>query len=91
MAGSREKREVSSTFWCINCGGRGIPIMRQRSHWREKGHRKALYCIRCKMVINHVETRNEDEARRFRENFEAGRFKEEAERSVAYAKEHRSN
>lgn len=88
MAGSRRKREMSSEFWCINCGERGIPIMRERGNRRGPGHRKALYCVKCRMVINHVETRNEDEARRFREAFEAGRFAEEAARSVAFAKEH---
>jgi len=88
MAGSRRKVEMSSEFWCVNCGQRGIPIMRERSCRREKGHRKALYCIRCKMVLNHVETRNEDEARRFREDFAAGKFTEEAKQTIAYAKEH---
>ena len=89
MAGSRKKREMSSEFWCINCGKKGIPIMRERSKRRGPGHRKALYCITCKMIINHVETRNEEEARRFREDFAAGKYAEEAVKSVEYAKEHK--
>ena len=89
MAGSRKKREVSSEFWCINCGKKGIPIMRERSKRRGPGHRKALYCITCKMIINHIETRNEEEARRFREDFDTGKYAEEAVKSVEYAKEHK--
>lgn len=84
MAGSRRKSELSSEFWCINCGKKGIPIMRSRSRRREQGHRKALFCVTCKMVINHIETRNEDEARQFREDFAAGKFAEEARESILF-------
>ena len=79
-----------SEFWCINCGNKGIPILRGRGRMREQGHRKALYCITCKTVINHVETRNEDEAQLFREEFAEGQYAEEALRSIAYAEEHLS-
>ena len=85
MAGSRKKFELSSEFWCINCGKKGIPIMRKRSRRREQGHRKAMYCIYCKTIINHVETRNEEEKKRFQEDFAAGKYSEEAQRSIAYA------
>ena len=88
MAGSRKKREMSSEFWCINCGARGIPIIRERGKRRGPGHRKALYCIRCKAVINHIETRNEYEAQEFQVDYAAGKYAEEAEQSVAYAKKH---
>jgi len=88
MAGSRRKNELMSDFWCINCGRKGIPVLRNRGRVREQGHRKALYCVTCKTIINHIETRNKDEAEQFRRDFESGRFKEEAERSIAYAKEH---
>ena len=88
MAGSRPIREASSEFWCINCGNKGIPITRKHGRTREKGHRKGLYCIHCRMIINHVETRNEEEAQQFREDFAAGKYAEEAEKSVAYAREH---
>lgn len=88
MAGSRRRTELSSEFWCINCGRKGIPIVRERCHRREKGHRKALYCVTCRVVINHIETRSQDEAQRFRDDFTAGKYREEAEESIAYAKEH---
>ena len=87
MAGSRPIREASSEFWCISCGKKGIPIVRKHGRTREKGHRKGLYCVNCRAVINHVETRNEEEKRKFLEDFAAGRFAEEAERSKAYARE----
>ena len=86
MAGTRKKRELSSEFWCISCGRKGIPIMRERCHRREAGHRKALYCINCRMTINHIETRNEEEAKKFREDYEAGLFTEEAKESIAFEK-----
>ena len=89
MAGSRKRRETLSEFWCINCGKKGIPIMRDRSGIRGAGHRKALYCVTCRTVVNHVETRNAEEAQRFREDYDAGRYAEEAEASIAYAREHR--
>lgn len=78
--------DEANNFWCIRCGQKGIPIMRKSGKRRPPGHRKALYCVRCKMVINHIETRNEEEERQFREDFAAGKFAEEAERSAAYAK-----
>ena len=87
MAGSRPIRETSSEFWCISCGKKGIPIVRKHGRTREKGQRKGLYCVNCRAVINHVETRNEEEARRFLEDFAAGKYAEEAERSKEYAKE----
>ena len=80
--------EIQTEFWCISCGRKGIPIMRESSRIREQGHRKALYCITCRTTVNHVETRNEEEARQFREDFEAGKYAAEAERSLAYAKAH---
>ena len=86
MAGSRKKRETLSEFWCISCGKKGIPIMRNRGGIRAAGHRKALYCVTCRTVVNHIETRNAEEARRFREDFEAGKYTEEAERSIAFIK-----
>ena len=61
--------------------------MRERGKRRKPGHRKVLYCVFCKMPINHVETRNEDEAKQFRDDFNAGLFTEEAEQSVQYAKQ----
>lgn len=86
MAGTRRQLDLTSEFWCINCGNKGIPIVRERGHRRGPGHRKAMYCITCKQTVNHVETRNEEEARKFREDFAAGLFREEAKQSIEFAK-----
>lgn len=86
MAGSRKQR-VISRFYCISCGKQGIPIWREKAHIRERGHRKALYCLNCKTVINHIEVRTLDEWDQFLEDFTAGKYVEEAEASKAYAKE----
>ena len=83
MAGSRRERELTE-FYCINCGQKGIPVWRERT--REAGHRKALYCVHCKMVINHVETRTAEEARQFRQDFEQGLYQQEAAESIEYRK-----
>lgn len=87
MAGSRRQRTISSLY-CIRCGKKGIPIWRDKSIIRAKGHRKALYCVNCRMTINHIEVRTEEEKERFLRDFAAGRFREEAEQSARYAKEH---
>jgi len=63
--------------------------MRDHCHRREHGHRKALYCIYCRTVVNHVETRNGEEAQRFAEDFAAGEYTEEAAESIAYGKGHK--
>lgn len=85
MAGSRKKRVISS-FYCISCGNQGIPIWREKAHIREQGHRKALYCLNCKTVINHIEVRTPEERDQFLEDFAAGKYVEEAEASKEYAK-----
>lgn len=89
MAGSRKSKGIYTEFWCIRCGKKGIPIMRERNKLRGMGHRKKLYCVHCKAEVNHVETRNPEEAQKFREDFEAGLYREEAEESITYTKEQR--
>lgn len=83
MAGSR-RQLTASRFFCLNCGQEGLPIWRKRR--RESGHLKGLYCIRCRMVINHYEARTQADVDRFRAAFEAGEFREAAEESIEYAK-----
>ena len=86
MAGSRKQRVISSLY-CISCGKQGIPIWREKAHIREQGHRKALYCMNCKTVINHIEVRTPEERDQFLKDFADGKYVEEAEASKAYAKE----
>ena len=74
---------VVHDFYCINCGRRGIPLPRKIGHQHGKYHRKSLYCPYCKMTLNHIEVRTEDERIEFLENFEKGLYKDEAEESIS--------
>ena len=44
-------------FYCVYCGNKGIPVMRQKGSQREKGHLKKLFCLTCQKETNHVEIR----------------------------------
>lgn len=73
-------------FYCVNCGRKGIPIMRREGGLREAGHLKKLYCLYCQKEINHVECipfskyTYED----FKFEFENGNFDEEGNRIEKY-------
>lgn len=81
----RRGRMSASRFFCICCGQEGMPVWRRRK--REPGHLKSLYCIHCRMRLNHFEARNEAEARKFLADFEAGVYREAAEETIRYARE----
>lgn len=70
------------TFWCIQCGQAGIPCFRPVSHQRGKFHRKKLYCPHCKIMINHIECRNDVEVAEFKEAYDNGEFFNEIEESI---------
>lgn len=74
------------SFYCLNCGHKGIPIWRNKGHLHSKNHRKALYCPYCQLTVNHIEVRSYEEAITFQENFSKGLFKEEAQASIKYLK-----
>ena len=78
---------VEHQFYCINCGKRGIPLARKCGKQREKFHRKKIFCLTCQCEVNHVECRNQEEIDKFKEDFEAGLFKEEAAQSIGFIKE----
>lgn len=82
--GKRIKNKEHHDFYCLQCGNRGIPILRGRGYERERFHRKKLYCIYCKEEVNHMELRNDDEIFLFKEAFAAGEFIEEAKESIDY-------
>lgn len=82
---------ISSDFYCLCCGHKGIPIPRLRGRERAQGHRKALYCIYCKETVNHYECRNEMEAIEFKNKFTIGEFAEEAKQSMAYTKQEKGS
>ena len=71
-------------FYCLKCGNKGIPLARRRSLQHEKFHRKKLYCIYCKTEVNHIECRNEKEVRKFKADFAAGVYENEAKESILH-------
>ncbi len=72
------------TFYCINCGQAGIPLMRRKNRQRERFHRKVMYCYHCHQEVNHIECKNEEDIREFKENFEKGVYKDECKESLDY-------
>lgn len=81
------KNYENHSFYCLNCGKKGIPVWRGRNHLYGKEHRKALYCPYCKITVNHMEIRNLEEEFQFKNNFAKGLYKEEAKKSISYIKE----
>jgi phage terminase large subunit GpA-like protein len=59
-------------FFCPRCGEEGIPLARPNGKKREKHHLKMLYCYHCKMTLNHIECRNDQEVKEFLEKFKTG-------------------
>ena len=76
-------------FYCLRCGNKGIPIMRKEGHQHAKQHRKKLYCIHCKEEVNHMECKTYADVIEFKENFENGVYKDEAEASVCFIRSER--
>ena len=74
-------------FFCIKCGQEGIPIMRKQGHQRETFHRKKLYCPHCKLEINHIECKTQEDVEAFREDFENGVYADEVEESLAHVRD----
>ena len=74
-------------FYCIRCGKPGIPLARKESFKHERLHRKKLYCPWCKMTVNHIECRDQEDAYVFKTNFEAGNYAEELKECLAFLKE----
>ena len=74
-------------FYCLNCGNRSMPCVRPQAHRREQFHRKKLYCPHCGLTVNHIECKNDEEAYEFKQAFEAGKFINEAARSIKECEE----
>lgn len=83
-----EKLSGATQLYCMNCGRKGIPIVRKKSKQKEKFHRKKLYCIHCKREVNHIECRTDEDVLTFKRQFAAGEFKEEALESMITSKKH---
>lgn len=54
---SRGKATQTTDFYCTKCGNKGMPLARKKSHTKEMGHMKKIWCLHCKEEINHVEIR----------------------------------
>lgn len=77
---------VEHSFYCVQCGNKGIPIRRKYGHQHGKMHLKKLYCIYCKAEINHVECKNLEDVENFKKNFEDGVYLDEAEKSLSHGR-----
>lgn len=75
-------------FYCINCGNKGIPLARAGNKKKGYGHRKNMYCVKCKHTVNHIECRNQDEVAQFLMDFQNGVYVEEAKEELKYEQEH---
>ena len=73
-------------FFCLNCGRPGIPIRRKLGQQHEAFHRKKLYCPWCKVTINHIECRNDEEVQEFLERFQKGEYQDEAKESLVVSR-----
>jgi hypothetical protein len=69
-------------FYCLRCGQKGLPIQRKVGKQHGEFHRKRLWCPHCKLEINHMEIRNQEEKEYFMEGFINGEYREEAEESL---------
>lgn len=79
-------RMIEHEFYCVKCGNKGIPLMRQKGYQHERYHRKKLFCLTCQQEVNHIECKNYEEVTWFKANFEKGVFKDEAEESLSYVR-----
>lgn len=74
------------SFFCINCGKKGIPLRRKVGFQHGRFHRKKLYCPYCKKEVNHIECKTQEDIDEFLENFNNGGYKDEAEESLSFVR-----
>ena len=82
---------IANDFYCMKCGNKGLDVLRKRGKQKEKFHRKKMYCLYCRIEVNHIECRNLIEIEEFKEKFEAGEFIQEVEDSIAHIQEYDIN
>lgn len=70
------------SFYCIGCGNKTFDLQRKVNHKHGKHHLKKLWCPTCKMTVNCVECRNDEEIIQFKEKWKAGEYQEDFEASV---------
>ena len=89
LMSKRKQRVELHDFYCLKCGNKGIGVFRNVGFQRERFHRKRLYCPFCKEEVNHIECKTYEEVQIFKDAFERGEFKDEAEESVSYLRSER--
>lgn len=80
----RSNNIVFNSFYCMKCGNKSYDLPRKKSGQKGLFHRKKMYCPHCKLMINHVECRNDEEVYEFKSDFEEGLFEEEVKESLEY-------
>lgn len=77
---------TTSDFYCVYCGNKGIPVIRQNGSQREKGHLKRLFCLTCQRETNHVEIRpfGKYNLEDFYLEYDNGNFDEQGNRKLTY-------
>lgn len=73
---------VFHDFYCINCGNKSMELARKKGHQHGRFHRKKLYCPICRVAVNHIECKNDEDVYEFKLDFENGEFTEEAKESI---------
>lgn len=84
MARSKRKKFSIHSFYCPMCGKKTMELPRSKSAQREVFHRKKLYCPWCKMTLNQIEIKNDEEYFNFKKTFEEGGFKGEVADSLSF-------
>lgn len=73
-------------FYCPNCGQKNLSVLRSRGQMRKVEHRKVMYCPHCKLTLNMIECRNDEEAYLFKERFELGYYEQEVKEDLEFMK-----
>ena len=83
---AKNKFITDNEFYCVKCGRKGLPVIRQRGKEREAGHLKKLFCLNCKIETNHVECQPNTKYTKadFQVEFEYGNFDENGNRKQTY-------
>lgn len=78
---------VEVSFYCLNCGKKNpMPVQKMKGRLNKSGHRKRLYCINCREEVNNIYLATEKDVEKFKEDFAAGVYQDEAAESIAYIK-----
>ena len=78
------KEIVLHSFYCMKCGNKAMELSRKRGFQHERFHRKKLYCPYCKLELNCIECKNDEDVYEFKENFEKGVYENEVKDSLYY-------